>query len=58
MSDEVALHFGPDAKVFGLSVKDRGAIAMAGHAGQAYWFSKSEGRFSPTRSIARTILIG
>ncbi|WP_299921454.1 alkaline phosphatase family protein [uncultured Pelagimonas sp.] len=45
ISDEVALHFGPEAKVFGVSVKDRGAIAMAGHAGQAYWFSKSEGRF-------------
>lgn len=44
-SDEIALHFGPEAKVFGVSVKDRGAISMAGHAGQAYWFSKSEGRF-------------
>jgi len=45
MSDEIALHFGPDSKIFGVSVKDRGAIAMAGHAGQAYWFSKAEGRF-------------
>lgn len=45
ISDEIALHFGPQAKVFGVSVKDRGAISMAGHAGTAYWFSKSEGRF-------------
>ncbi len=45
LSDEIALHFGQDSKIFGVSVKDRGAIAMAGHAGQAYWFSKSEGRF-------------
>ncbi len=45
ISDEIALHFGPASKVFGVSVKDRGAIAMAGHAGDAYWFSKSEGRF-------------
>ncbi|MEP5092217.1 MAG: alkaline phosphatase family protein [Paracoccaceae bacterium] len=45
LSDEIALHFGPSSKVFGVSVKDRGAIAMAGHAGQAYWFSKTEGRF-------------
>ncbi len=45
IADEIALHFGPASKVFGVSVKDRGAIAMAGHAGQAYWFSKAEGRF-------------
>lgn len=45
ISDEIALHFGPEAKVFGVSVKDRGAVAMAGHAGEAYWFSKAEARF-------------
>jgi predicted AlkP superfamily pyrophosphatase or phosphodiesterase len=45
ISDEIALAFGPSAKIFGVSVKDRGAIAMAGHAGTAYWFSKSEGAF-------------
>ncbi|AXI44728.1 alkaline phosphatase [Sulfitobacter sp. SK012] len=45
IGDEIAMHFGPASKVFGVSVKDRGAIAMAGHAGQAYWFSKAEGRF-------------
>jgi predicted AlkP superfamily pyrophosphatase or phosphodiesterase len=45
IADEIAIRFGPDAKIFGVSVKDRGAITMAGHAGQAYWFSKSAGRF-------------
>ncbi|WP_281971836.1 alkaline phosphatase family protein [Ruegeria faecimaris] len=45
ISDEIAIHFGPASKIFGVSVKDRGAIAMAGYAGQAYWFSKAEGRF-------------
>ncbi len=45
IGDEIRMHFGPEAKVFGVSVKDRGAISMAGHAGQAYWFSKAEGRF-------------
>jgi len=44
ISDEIAMHFGPEAKVFGVSVKDRGAISMAGHAGIAYWFSKSDGQ--------------
>jgi len=45
ISDEIALAFGPAAKVFGVSVKDRGAISMAGHAGKAYWFSKSTSTF-------------
>lgn len=45
VSDEITLAFGPDAKIFGVSVKDRGAISMAGHAGKAYWFSKSAGAF-------------
>ncbi|MGX9349712.1 alkaline phosphatase family protein [Shimia sp. W99] len=45
ISDEIGMHFGPKSKRFGVSIKDRGAIAMAGHGGQAYWFSKAEGRF-------------
>lgn len=44
-SDELAAHFGGQAKIFGVSVKDRGAVAMAGHAGKAFWFSKSGGEF-------------
>ncbi len=45
IGDEIRLHYGPKAKVFSVSVKDRAAIAMGGHTGQAYWFSKGEGRF-------------
>jgi predicted AlkP superfamily pyrophosphatase or phosphodiesterase len=44
IGDEIALSIGPKAKVFGVSVKDRGAVTMAGHAGTAYWFSKSGGQ--------------
>ena len=39
--DELAVHTGGKAKVFGVSIKDRGAISMAGHAGKAFWFSKA-----------------
>ena len=41
ISDEISLSLGPKAKVFGVSIKDRGAITMAGHTGTAYWFSKA-----------------
>ena len=41
IADEIVLSIGPEAKVFGISIKDRGAITLAGHAGTAYWFSKS-----------------
>ena len=44
-SDELRSNTGGKAKAVGVSVKDRGAIAMAGHAGTAYWFSKAAGRF-------------
>jgi len=44
ISDEIVQSVGPQAKVFGISVKDRGAITLAGHAGTAYWFSKSAGK--------------
>ena len=44
-SDELAMNTNGKAKVFGVSVKDRGAITMAGHAGKAFWFSKAKGQF-------------
>ena len=44
-SDELAVHFGGRSKIFGVSVKDRGAVSMAGHAGKAFWFSKKGGEF-------------
>jgi predicted AlkP superfamily pyrophosphatase or phosphodiesterase len=43
--DELAIHTAGRAKIFGVSVKDRGAVSMAGHAGKAFWFSKASGEF-------------
>jgi len=44
-SDEMAVHFAGQSKIFAVSVKDRGAVSMAGHAGKAFWFSKASGEF-------------
>ncbi|MCZ6643312.1 MAG: alkaline phosphatase family protein, partial [Gammaproteobacteria bacterium] len=48
-SDELTLIQGGDSKVFGISVKDRGAISMAGPTGKAFWFSKKSGEFITSR---------
>jgi predicted AlkP superfamily pyrophosphatase or phosphodiesterase len=47
--DELMLNQGGKSKVFGVSVKDRGAVSMAGHAGKAFWFSKKSGEFITSR---------
>jgi len=44
-SDELAIHFSGQSKIFAVSVKDRGAVSLAGHAGKAFWFSKASGEF-------------
>ncbi len=44
-SDELAVFYGGRSKIFGVSVKDRGAVSLAGHAGKAFWFSKKTGEF-------------
>ena len=44
-SDELSLHTAGKAKIYGVSVKDRGAVSMAGHAGKAFWFSKLSAEF-------------
>ena len=44
-SDELRSNTGGHAKSIGVSVKDRGAVSMAGHSGTAYWFSKAGGEF-------------
>lgn len=43
--DELAVHTAGGGKVFGVSIKDRGAVSMAGHTGKAFWFSKAAGQF-------------
>lgn len=45
LSDEMAVHFAGQSKIFAVSVKDRGAVSLAGHAGKAFWFSKASGEF-------------
>jgi predicted AlkP superfamily pyrophosphatase or phosphodiesterase len=44
-SDELAIRYGGQSKIFGVSIKDRGAVPLAGHAGKAFWFSKTTGEF-------------
>ena len=44
-ADELAARFGRQSKIFAVSVKDRGAIPLAGQTGKAFWFSKSAGQF-------------
>ncbi len=44
-SDELAIGHAGRSKIFGVSVKDRGAVSLAGHAGKAFWFSKASGEF-------------
>lgn len=48
-SDELAIHTANQAKIFGVSIKDRGAVSMAGHAGKAFWFSKAAAGFVTSR---------
>ncbi|MDH3691848.1 MAG: alkaline phosphatase family protein [Gammaproteobacteria bacterium] len=44
-ADELRSQSGGRAKAYAVSVKDRGAVSMAGHAGNAFWFSKARGEF-------------
>lgn len=43
LSDEIIL--AKKGKAFAVSFKDRSAIALAGHAGKAFWFDKINGGF-------------
>ena len=45
LSDELAYATKGQAKIFAVSVKDRGAIPLAGQTGKAFWFSKAAGAF-------------
>ncbi|SON52963.1 alkaline phosphatase family protein [Vibrio tapetis] len=44
-SDELTAATNGAAKVFSVSIKDRGAISLAGQTGKAFWFSKSQSQF-------------
>ena len=43
LSDELAAYYGGRSKIFGVSGKDRSAVAMAGHVGKAFWYSTDTG---------------
>jgi predicted AlkP superfamily pyrophosphatase or phosphodiesterase len=44
-SDELMLKTNGASKIFGVSVKDRGAVTLAGHTGKAFWYSKKSNEF-------------
>jgi hypothetical protein len=44
-SDTLMIATSGKAKVFGISGKDRGAVAMAGKTGTAYWYATNNGDF-------------
>lgn len=44
-SDELSLYTNKKSKIFAVSVKDRGAVTLAGHNGKAFWFDKKTGEF-------------
>jgi predicted AlkP superfamily pyrophosphatase or phosphodiesterase len=45
LADELSVFHAGQPKVFGVSGKDRSAIAMAGHVGKAFWYSTDTGDF-------------
>lgn len=45
ISDELALAFDRQSRVFSVSLKDRGAILPAGYLGKAFWYDKKTGGF-------------
>ncbi len=45
IGDELVLSNAGQSRVFSISGKDRGAILPGGHAGKAFWYSKSSGEF-------------
>ncbi len=45
-ADEIFISNDGKSKIFGVSVKDRGAIYLAGFSGKAFWFSKKNGHFT------------
>ncbi|MFC1580611.1 alkaline phosphatase family protein [Thermodesulfobacteriota bacterium] len=45
LSDGLAAYYGGGSRIFGVSGKDRSAVAMAGHVGKAFWYSTNTGDF-------------
>ena len=49
LGDGLAAYYAGRSKIFGVSGKDRSAVAMAGHAGKAFWYSTDNGDFITSR---------
>ncbi len=49
LSDTLAASIGSGARIFGVSGKDRSAVAMAGHVGKAFWYSTDTGDFQSSK---------
>lgn len=47
--DELVLATAGQSRVFGVSLKDRGAILLAGFRGKAYWYDETTGAFNSSR---------
>jgi len=47
--DGLAAYYGGHSKIYGVSSKDRSAVAMAGQTGKAFWFSTDNGDFITSR---------
>lgn len=48
IGDELVLASNNKSRVFGVSVKDRGAALPAGHLGKAFWYNMKSGEFVTT----------
>lgn len=44
-ADELVVATAQAAKAFSVSIKDRAAVALAGHSGKAFWFDSNTGQF-------------
>ena len=47
--DGLAAYYGGRSRIFGVSGKDRSAVAMAGQTGKAFWYSTDNGDFITSR---------
>lgn len=45
LTDRLKAHYGGKPRIFAVSGKDRGAVAMAGQVGKAFWMSTDTGDF-------------
>lgn len=51
-ADELWLASGGEARSYAVSIKDRGAVLLAGRKGHAFWYDNRSGRFITSRHFA------